>query len=147
MRPPLRNIYFSQKEHQTGTKKLATWVTAKIGTMGFFYILVAWTVLWLGWNVFAPVHLRFDEFPTFFVWIFISNLMQLFFMPLILVGQNLQGTHSDARAAADFELNQMAEKEIDTILIHLENQNDIMIDILKRLEGEVKEDIELDKKN
>ena len=134
LRPSVRNFYILQREHPTRTQKLATWITEKVGTMGFFYILVIWTVLWLGWNIYAPAELRFDPFPAFVMWLFISNLLQLVLTPLIMVGQNIQAYHADARAQADFELNQIAEKEIDTILIHLENQNEIMLNILQKLE-------------
>jgi uncharacterized membrane protein len=61
-------------------------------------------------------------------------MIQILLMPLIMVGQNLQERHSDARAQADYELNTKAEREIEAILMHLENQNDMMLEILKRLE-------------
>jgi len=137
MRPSLRNLYILQREHLTKTQKIAAWITEKVGTMGFFYVLIIWTVLWLGWNMYAPINLRFDPFPAFVLWLFISNLIQLILMPIVMVGQNLQGYHSDTRAQADFELNQIAEKEIDTILIHLENQNEMILKILNHLEKEV----------
>jgi len=131
-RPPMRHLYISQRENLTGTQKFATWITEQIGTMGFFYILILWTLVWFLWNVYAPVELRFDSFPSFFIWVFISNMLQLFFLPIIMVGQNLQERHSDARAQADFELNQIAELEIDTVLIHLENQNEMIMNGLDK---------------
>ncbi len=134
MRPSVRNMYILQKEHLTKTEKIAAWITEKVGTMGFFYLLVIWTVFWLGWNVVMPAGLRFDPFPAFVLWLFISNMMQLFLMPIVMIGQNLQGEHSETRAQADFELNLIAEKEIDTILIHLENQNEKILKILDQLD-------------
>ena len=145
LRPSLRNLYILQREHPTKTQRLATWITEKVGTMGFFYILIAWTIVWLGWNILAPVSLRFDPFPAFVMWLFISNLIQLLLTPLIMVGQNIQSYHADARSEADFELNQIAEKEIDTILIHLENQNDMIVNILNRLEKDVQDDLKIKK--
>ena len=134
-RPSPRHIYISQKGGLTATQKLATWITEKIGTMGFFYIMVIWTAGWFLWNIYAPVELRFDLFPGFFLWVFISNVLQLFFLPIIMVGQNLQERRSDARAQADFELNQIAELEIDTVLIHLENHNDSVMNILNNTDN------------
>jgi uncharacterized membrane protein len=55
-------------------------------------------------------------------------------MPLIMVGQNLQGRHSEARATADFHVNTQAEREIETVLQHLENQNELILEILHHLE-------------
>ena len=40
----------------------------------------------------------------------------------------------EARAEADFEINQKAEMEIETILMHLENQNQAIHKILQKPE-------------
>jgi uncharacterized membrane protein len=103
--------------------------------MGFFLIIFSWTALWLSWNMFAPKHLRFDPFPAFVLWLFLSNMIQIFLMPLIMIGQNLQGRHAEIRAESDLEVNVKAEREIETILLHLENQNKMMLEILKKLEN------------
>ena len=115
--------------------KLALWITNHVGSMGFFVIIFLWTTLWLGWNVLAPNPLRFDPFPAFVFWLFISNMIQLFLMPLIMIGQNLQSRHADVRAETDLKINELAEIENETILIHLENQNEIILKILKHIES------------
>lgn len=114
--------------------KLALFITERIGTMGFFFIILAWTILWLGWNIVAPQELRFDPFPAFVLWLFISNLIQIHLMPLIMIGQNIQGKHAELRAEHDFETDTKAEKEIETILLHLENQQQLILKILKKIE-------------
>lgn len=136
LRAPLRNVNIAHKEKLTRLERLALGITDHVGTMGFFFAIFAWTVLWLGWNVAAPASWRFDPYPAFVLWLFISNMIQIFLMPLLLIGQNLQGKHSEARAEADFEVNTKAEREIETILRHLENQNDLILRILRHLEGE-----------
>lgn len=110
-------------------------ITQRVGTMGFFAIIFTWTVLWLSWNIFAPTPLRFDPFPAFVLWLFISNLIQLHLMPLIMVGQNLQGQHAELRAEHDYQINKKAEKEIETILLHMEQQQALMLEILHRIEA------------
>ncbi|MGL5743229.1 MAG: DUF1003 domain-containing protein [Legionella sp.] len=102
--------------------------------MVFFVIVFAWTTLWLSWNTIAPMSLRFDPFPAFVLWLFISNVLQIFLMPLIMVGQNFQSQHAEMRAEADFEINTKAEQEINAILLHLEYQNTLILKILKNLE-------------
>jgi uncharacterized membrane protein len=74
------------------------------------------------------------SFPAFVLWLFISNVIQLMLMLLILVGQNLQGRHSEACAKSDFYVNVKAENEIEIILLHLENQNQLILKILRHLE-------------
>jgi len=95
-------------------------------------------VLWLGWNMIAPANLQFDPYPAFVLWLFISNMIQIFLMPLIMIGQNLQGMHSEARAEHDLEVNIKAEEEIRTILAHLENQNEMLMAMVKKLNADNK---------
>jgi len=129
-----KNVNVEHRKKLSGLDKLALFVTQHIGTVGFFFIIFIWTVCWLSWNILAPRNLRFDPFPAFVLWLFISNLIQLHLMPLIMIGQNIQGKHAELRAEHDFETDSKAEKEIETILMHLENQQNLMLQILKRLE-------------
>lgn len=99
--------------------RLAIWITTRVGSMGFFLTILAWTVLWLAWNMVAPKQLRFDPFPGFVLWLFISNMIQLLLMPLLLIGQNLLGQGSEERAKRDYNVNRKAEKEIKEIKVQL----------------------------
>lgn len=126
------NVNIWHREKLSEVERFALWITRHVGSMGFFFIVIGWTFGWLGWNMFAPVQWRFDPFPAFVLWLFISNVMQLFFLPLIMVGQNLESRHSEYRAEADFEVNTKAEREIEAIIQHLENQHEMMLDILRR---------------
>ena len=112
--------------------KIALWVTHEIGTFRFFLLLSAWTVAWLLWNAFGPMESRFDPFPAFVLWLFISNLIQLLFLPLLMVGQGLQGRHAELRAEIEFEINRQAEEEIHEILTRLEEQQKEIQELLKK---------------
>ena len=136
LRKPVRNVNIEHKEKLSRLERFAIGITNHVGTMGFFLIILSWTLIWLVWNTIGPKSLRFDPFPAFVFWLFISNMIQIFLMPLIMVGQNLQGRHAEMRAEADFEVNTKAEREIETILMHLENQNELILKILDRLEKE-----------
>jgi uncharacterized membrane protein len=131
---PIKNVNKIHQERMSKMDKLALIVTNRIGTMGFFFIIFIWTFSWLGWNVLAPKSLRFDPYPAFVLWLFVSNLIQLHLMPLLLIGQNLQAKHAELRAEHDFETDKKAEKEIEAILTHLENQEDLILKILKKVE-------------
>lgn len=139
LRKPIRNVNIEHEEGLSRVEKIALWITERIGTMGFFFVILTWTALWLLFNVFAPNQMKFDPFPAFVLWLFISNMIQLFLLPLIMIGQNFQGRHSEARAEADFEVNVKAEREIETILLRLENQNETMLKILGELESNKKQ--------
>jgi len=133
-RKAIRNVNIEHKKKITGLARIALWITEYVGSMGFLILVLSWTGLWLAWNTLAPLSYRFDPYPAFVLWLFISNMLQIFLMPLIMIGQNLQAEHSELRAEADFEINTKAESEIETILMHLENQNEMILKILDRLE-------------
>ena len=136
LRIPLRNVSHEHKNKLSRLEQVAVWITNHVGTMGFFMVIFVWTVSWLSWNALVPKALMFDPYPAFVLWLFISNMIQIFLMPLIMIGQNLQSRQADARAEADFEINVKAEREIETILAHLENQNKFILKILDRLDKE-----------
>ena len=130
LRKPRVKIKVNDTTKISGINKLAVWITEHVGSMPFFLIIFTWTASWLSWNILAPKAARFDPYPAFVLWLFISNMIQLFLMPLIMICQNLQSKHADARAEADFEVNVQSEREIETILLHLENQNKLILQIL-----------------
>ena len=122
------------QESLSRLERLALFTTEHIGTMGFFLFLSLVTAVWIIWNTYGPKSLRFDPFPAFVLWLFISNILQLLLMPLLMIGQNLQGRHSEVRAEADYELNVRAEKEIKQILHHLAKQDKLMLELLRRVD-------------
>ena len=135
-RKPLSNVNKQQKAKLKALDKLALWITTQVGTMGFFLIIFGWTVIWLGWNLLAPKPLQFDPPMGFVFWLFISNLIQILLMPLIMVGQNIQGDHAEARAQHDLDVNVKAEGEIEVILEHLEYQNAALLKMMRKLDCE-----------
>ncbi len=131
---PIRNVNAVFKEKLTGLEMCAVWIAGHVGSMGFFSIILAWTIIWLLWNITAPVELRFDPYPAFVLWLFISNMVQLFLLPLLLIGQNIQSKHADARSEVDFEVDTKSEKEIEAVLLHLEHQHEQIEKLLQKIE-------------
>ena len=127
------------QENPSSLDRLAIAVTDRVGTMGFFLIIFFWTIVWVGYNVLASkVHAlhwhAFDPFPAFVAYLLISNVIQIWLMPLLMIGQNLQGRHSEARAEADFSVNQKSFADTETILKHLEEQHDQILKLETKLE-------------
>jgi uncharacterized membrane protein len=132
-RKPVRDINAEYEESLSRLERIGLLITEHVGTMGFFLLIFAWTALWLGWNLLAPQNLRFDPPMGFIAWLFISNLIQIFLMPLIMVGQNAQGRHAELRAENDYQINLKAEREIEVIFLHLEYQNTILLALVEKL--------------
>jgi len=120
---PIANTNEIHKSRLSKTDKLALFITTRVGTMGFFYFCLALVTLPLIFSSTMPI-----------VQYLSSGYLQLILLPLILVGQSLQSRHAELRAQHDYETNLKAEKEIEAILLHLEKQDEIMLEILKRIE-------------
>lgn len=130
-------VHLTRKEAKVSFSRLerfALVVTRGVGTMGFFLVLTLWTLGWLLWNLWAPLELRLDPAPAFVIWLFSSNVIQLILLPLIMVGQNLEGKFAEKRAQADFEINRKAEHEIEVIIAHLENQNELILELARKMD-------------
>jgi uncharacterized membrane protein len=132
-RKRFRNVNRESSNNLSVLDRLACRITDRIGTMGFFLIVLIWTILWLSWNLLVPRSLQFDPPTAFAFWLFISNLIQLLLMPLIMVGQNVQARHSELRADNDLAVNVKAEVEIEIVLQHLEYQNELLIAMAEKL--------------
>jgi uncharacterized membrane protein len=136
-RRPLVDVNAVHRSRIGRLDRLALFITQHVGTMGFFLIIFTWTAGWLGWNMLAPQALRFDPPMAFVLWLFISNMIQILLMPLIMVGQNLQGRHAELRAEHDLHVNIKAEREIEAVLAHLEHQNRMLMAMVRKLDIEV----------
>jgi uncharacterized membrane protein len=120
---PIANTNEVHQSRLSKTDKLALYITKRVGTMGFFYICAILVTIPI---FFAPA-LPVVQYIS-------SGYLQLILLPLIMVGQNLQGRHAELRAEHDYQTNIKAEKEIEAVLLHLEKQDQTMLEILKRLE-------------
>ncbi|MHB8635884.1 MAG: DUF1003 domain-containing protein [Fimbriimonadaceae bacterium] len=141
---PAKNANDVAKDKMTKLDVLALSITNKVGSMGFFFIILGWTVIWCGYNILASevpgLGLKsFDPFPAFVAYLLISNVIQILLMPLIMVGQNVQSRHSEIRAELDFEINQKAEAEVIVILKSLEHNTDLTIQLMKHLDCRISE--------
>ena len=144
--PSIKNANKVHKEGLSCLDRAAMAVTDKVGSVGFFLVILVWTVVWCGYNILASEvpalgwH-AFDPFPAFVAYLLISNVLQILLMPMIMVGQNLQGRHSEIRAELDFEINQKAEQEVVAILQHLEQNTELLLALVRHMQCPVPKDL------
>lgn len=120
---PTPNTNEIHRQRLSPSDKIALFITKRVGTMGFFYACAVLVTIPLIFPVTMPA-----------VQYISSGYLQLIFLPLIMVGQNLQGRHAELRAEHDYDTNVKAEKEIEAVLLHLEKQDETMLEILRRIE-------------
>ena len=111
--------------------RIGQWVTGAVGTMGAFYFFALFMGAWMLWQTLS--RRPFDPYPFAFL-LFLGNIVQLLLMPLIMVGQNMQTAHADARAEADFEVNRRSEEEIEKLLLGLRDIDARTLEIVRGLE-------------
>ncbi|MGB0061345.1 DUF1003 domain-containing protein, partial [Candidatus Binatus sp.] len=56
--------------------------------------------------------------------------------PIIMMSQNRQAAKDRLMAEQDYEINIKAEDELKSIMNHLEQQDEVMLDLLRRVEGQ-----------
>lgn len=82
--------------------RLAVLITGAFGTMTAFYILVFWMFGWMLLAVAGFGYFRHDPYPFTFL-LFLSNLVQLFSLPILAVGQQVLSRASDKQAEQTFK--------------------------------------------
>jgi len=82
--------------------RLAVFATEKFGSMGAFYVLVVWMFGWMALASLGFSGFRNDPYPFDFL-LFLSNLVQLFALPILAVGQQVLSRASDKQAERTFK--------------------------------------------
>lgn len=115
------NINIKHQKSLGVQDRIALLATSAIGTMYAVYVFALFMLGWMLWQSF--VHNQpFDPFPFAFL-LFLGNIIQLLMMPLIMVGQNLQGRHAEIRAEEEFKTTESSSRDIEQILLRLELQD------------------------
>ncbi len=80
---------------------LASWITRGFGSMWAFYFLVFWMLIWMGLANLGFWLFQYDKYPYTFL-LFLSNLVQLWALPVLAVGQQVLSRASDKQALQTF---------------------------------------------
>ncbi|MFI8101910.1 DUF1003 domain-containing protein [Streptomyces sp. NPDC086023] len=76
-----------------------------LGTGRFIVWMTLVIIVWVLWNIFAPAHLRFDEYPFIFLTLMLS-LQASYAAPLILLAQNRQDDRDRVNLEQDRKQNE-----------------------------------------
>ena len=120
------NANIKHKENLNFLDRVAMFITKMVGTM---WCAIVFTLLAL---LSLPDAIKGGK-ATLISWI-AQTFLQLVLLSVIMVGQDLQNKHAEARAEADFDVDTKAEVEVETIIEHLENQNEMLDEILKKMD-------------
>ncbi|MDO8570817.1 MAG: DUF1003 domain-containing protein [Candidatus Daviesbacteria bacterium] len=114
------NVNLKHKQGLNFQDRIALVITRSVGSMYAVYFFILFIMGWIFWQLNDTKPL--DPFPFIFL-LFIGNVVQLLLMPLIMVGQNLQGKHAERRAEEEYKTTETIYKDIEKIFIHLDKQD------------------------
>jgi uncharacterized membrane protein len=111
-----------------------------IGTGRFLVGMTIVVVIWIGWNVFAPATVRFDEYPFIFLTLALS-LQASYAAPLILLAQNRQADRDRVNLEQDREVSARARADTEFLAREIASIRIAMGDVTTRdyLRAELRE--------
>ena len=106
--------------------KVGLKITLVVGTMWCAYLFTALTL------VSAPTAFRSGSSLIIVAWV-AQTFLQLVLLPIIIVGQNIQGVAADKRAEATYDDAAAMLEEAKQIQAHLAAQDEKIVEILERV--------------
>ena len=131
-----QNINQKHQQQLGAQDKVALIITTAIGTMYAVYFFALFMAGWMLWQTYFKGN-PFDPYPFVFL-LFLGNIVQLLLMPLIMVGQNIQGRRAAIRADEGYKTTMTSYHDIEHILKHLDAQDEELLKHTGMLEKLIK---------
>lgn len=133
VKPPILNVNKEFDDKLTLGQRIADAVASTMGSWRFIIIQSAILVVWILLNITAFLE-HWDPYPFVFLNLMLS-FQAAYAAPFIMMSQNRQSDKDRLAAQNDFDVNKLGEIEIQAVLLHLEEQDRFMLQILERLDS------------
>ncbi len=100
-------------------------ITRVVGTM---IMAIIFTILAL---ISLPAALKTHDKIIIVAWI-AQTFLQLVLLPIIMVGQNIQGKHTEVMADEEFKTTQTTYKDLEHLILVNQKQLDLLVTLAKR---------------
>ena len=131
---PVININQADADKLTTGQRIADRLAAVMGSWTFIIVQSVLLVAWICLNVAAYIQ-HWDPYPFILLNLALS-FQAAYAAPIIMMSQNRQASKDRLMAEQDYEVNVKAEDELKAIMSHLEQQDEVMLDLLRRVEGQ-----------
>ena len=131
---PVININQIDAEKLTTGQRIADRLATVMGSWPFIIVQSIILTIWITLNVIAYMN-HWDPYPFILLNLALS-FQAAYAAPIIMMSQNRQAAKDRLMAEQDYEVNCKAEDELKSIMSHLEQQDEVMLDILRRMEGQ-----------
>ena len=130
--PPVRDLNREIERRRTFADRVADDFARLVGSWVFVLVQVGIMVVWVGLNALNLIH-PWDKYPFLFL-NFILSLEAAVWVSIVLMALNRQADRDRLRAQQDYELNVKAEEELKALMNHLMHQDEVLLQIVNRLD-------------
>jgi uncharacterized membrane protein len=130
--PPVRDLNREIERRRTFADRVADDFARLVGSWVFVLVQVGIMVLWIGLNALNLIH-PWDKYPFLFL-NFILTLEAAIWVSVVLMALNRIADRDRLRAQQEYELNVKSEEELKALMNHLMHQDEILLQIVNRLD-------------
>lgn len=135
--PPVLNVNEVCAEQMSLGQRVADRVATVVGGWPFIITQTCLLVVWMASNVYMVGHYKdkaFDPYP-FILLNLVLSFQAAYTGPIVMMSQNRQNEKDRMTAQCDYDCNKKAEEEIRVVMEHLAHQDQLLGEILARLEA------------
>lgn len=118
------NANKTHRDRMSPLDKAGVFITRVVGTM---ICAIAFAALAL---VSLPAALGSHSAIIIVAWI-AQTFLQLVLLPIIMVGQNIQGKHTETMADVEFQTTQTTYKDLESLILLNQKQLDLLVKLAK----------------
>jgi uncharacterized membrane protein len=130
--PPVRDLNREVERKQTFADRVATDFARLVGSWVFVLVQLGIMVVWVALNAFNLIR-PWDRYPFLFLNLILS-LEAGIWVSVVLMALNRIADRDRIRAQHDYELDVKAEEELKALMNHLMHQDEILLQIVNRLD-------------
>ena len=130
--PPVRDLNRESDRRLTFADRVAADFARLVGSWVFVLAQVAIMVVWVALNALNLIH-PWDRYPFLFL-NFVMSLEAAIWVSVVLMALNRLTDRDRLRAQHDYELDVKNEEELKALMNHLMHQDEILLQIVNRLD-------------
>ena len=130
--PPVRDLNREVERRLSFADRVAGDFARLVGSWIFVLVQLGIMVIWIGLNALNLIH-PWDRYPFQFL-NFVLSLEAAVWVSIVLMALNRLADRDRIRAQHDFELDIKAEEELKALMNHLMHQDEILLQIVNRLD-------------
>ena len=130
--PPIIDVNEVVDEQMTVGQKVADTVAATVGSWRFIIIQSCILAIWLALNI-TGIVFRWDPYPFILLNLMLS-FQAAYAAPFVMMSQNRQSEKDRLTAQNDYLINCKGEEEVRFIMEHLDHQDTVLLQLVKRIE-------------